>query len=252
MDVNTTSVDIATHDGTADALLAAPVDGGPHPGVLLYMDAFGLRPRLQEMAQRLAGAGYVVLVPNVFYRAGRAPVVEIGDLTDPAVRTAMFAELGPLMQALTPERVARDAEAYVGFLTARDEVGDAPMGTLGYCMGGALALRTGAQLPDRIAAIASFHGGKLATDDADSPHRLVARLRGEVYVAHADRDGSMPPEQQQRLAAALESAGVTHRTELYDGAAHGFTMSDTAVYDEAATQRHWDSLLDLLGRTLRP
>jgi carboxymethylenebutenolidase len=250
MNVHSTTIDIATDDGVADAILAAPDDEHPHPGVLLYMDAFGLRPRLREMADRLAAEGYVVLVPNVFYRHGRAPVVELGDLTDPDSRAAIFEKLSPLMQELTPESAMRDADAYLAFLADYERVAGRHVGTAGYCMGGGLALRTGAHAPDRVAAVASFHGGRLATDQPDSPHLLADRLQAEVYVAHADNDGSMPPEQQQRLSEALTSAGVTHRTEMYDGAVHGFTMADTAAYDAAATERHWERLLDLLGRTL--
>jgi carboxymethylenebutenolidase len=250
MKTQTTSVDVPTPDGVADAILAAPAEGGPYPGVLLFMDAFGLRARLEEMAAHLAAEGYVVLVPNLFYRHGRAPVVDLGDLTEPGNRAGIFDKLKPMMGDLTPDIAMSDAEAYLAFLADDDRVGDGPVGTVGYCMGGALALRTAAHAPNMVAAVASFHGGRLATDGPDSPHHVVDRVQGEVYLAHADNDGSMPPEQQQRISEALTSAGVRHRAELYDGAAHGFTMSDTAVYDEAATQRHWERLGDLFRRNL--
>jgi carboxymethylenebutenolidase len=250
MTAQITTIEIPAADGVADALLATPDEAGPHPGVLLYMDAFGLRPRLEEMALRLAGEGYVVLVPNVFYRSGRAPVIELGDLSDPAARAGMFEKLAPIMQELTPEAAMRDADAYLTFLADDERVSTGPIGTVGYCMGGALAIRTAAHAPDRVAAVASFHGGRLATDQPDSPHLLADRLEAEVYVGHADNDHSMPPEQQERLSEALAAAGLKHRAELYAGAAHGFTMADTAAYDEAATERHWERLLDLLGRTL--
>jgi carboxymethylenebutenolidase len=155
------------------------------------------------------------------------------------------------MRELTPERAMSDADAYLDFLAAHDQVDEGPVGTIGYCMGGALALRTAAHRPERVAAAAAFHPARLATDAPDSPHLLVDRLRAEVYVASADRDKGMPPEQQERLDVALTEAGVTHACEQYDGATHGFTMSDTAVYDEAATERHWQALLPLLERTLR-
>ncbi len=250
MRTQTTRVDVQTPDGVADAILAAPAERGPYPGVLLYMDAFGLRARLEEMADRLAAEGYVVLVPNVFYRHGRAPVVDLPDLSNPENRAGIFDKLRPIMADLTPDRAMSDAEAYLAFLAEDDRVGDGPVGTVGYCMGGALALRTAAHAPDRVAAVASFHGGRLATDDPESPHRLVDRVKAEVYLGHADNDASMPPEQQERIAEALTSAGVRHRAELYDGAAHGFTMSDTPVFDEAATERHWERLDDLFGRSL--
>ena len=250
MRTQTTAIDIPTADGVADAILITPVEGGPHPGVLLYMDAFGLRPRLEAMAGQLAGQGYAVLVPNVFYRSGRAPVVELGDLTVQETRSAAFEKLSPVMQALTPDRAMRDADAYLAFLGTDERVHDGPVGTVGYCMGGALALRTAAYAPDRVAAVASFHGGRLATDRPDSVHLLAGRITAEVYIGHADNDGSMPPEQQERLAKALSEGGVRHRTELYEGATHGFTMADTAAYDAAATERHWDRLTDLFARTL--
>ena len=250
MDARTSTVDLPTPDGVADAILAVPEGAGPWPGVLVYMDAFGPRPRLEEMAGRIASEGYVVVVPNLFYRHGRAPVVELPDLTVPENRAAIFGRLSPLMQSLTPELAMRDAAAYLDFLASDDRVGDGPVGTVGYCMGGALALRTAARFPDRVAAAASFHGGRLATDAPDSPHREFGELRAEVYVAHADNDGSMPPEQQQLVAETLDAAGVTYRAEQYDGASHGFTMADTAVYDEAATERHWTNLLDLFARAL--
>jgi carboxymethylenebutenolidase len=251
MGIRTSTVDISTADGTADAILAAPEARGPHPGVLFYMDAFGPRPRLEEMAGHLAGQGYVVLVPNLFYRQGRAPLVDTSELMKPEARGNLFATLRPWMRQLTPERAMSDADAYLDHLAGRDEVADGPMGVTGYCMGGALALRTAAHRPEQIAAAAAFHPARLATDAPDSPHLLVDRLRAEVYVASADRDQGMPPEQQQRLDEALTGARVRHTCEQYDGAAHGFTMSDTAAYDEAATERHWAALLDLLARNLK-
>lgn len=245
------TVEIATPDGVADAILALPAGDGPWPAVLVFMDAFGVRGRLEEMALRLATEGYVVCVPNLFYRAGRAPVVELPDLTDPEARGAVFGELMPLMQALTPELALRDAAAYLEFLAADDRVVSGPVATVGYCMGGALALRTASEFPDRVAAVGSFHAGRLATDAPDSPHLGFGAMRAEVYLAHADNDGSMPPEQQAAVERALSDGGVAHQAELYVGAAHGFTMADTAAYDDAATERHWENLLALLDRTLR-
>ena len=251
MSLRTSTVDIETPDGTADAYLAAPEGDGRHPGVILYMDAFGPRPRLEEMADRLAAEGYVVLVPHVFYRQGRAPLIDTSSLQDPDARGELFAQIGPWLAALTPELAMRDADAYVDYLRSHDQVGDGPIGVTGYCMGGALALRTAAEHPGDVGAAAAFHPARLATDAPDSPHLLADRLMAEVYVASADHDQGMPPEQQQRLDAALTEAGVTHTCEQYDGAAHGFTMSDTAVYDEAATERHWAALTDLFRRTLQ-
>ncbi|MCM1943643.1 dienelactone hydrolase family protein [Streptomyces sp. G3] len=244
-----TAVDIPTEDGTADAYLTHPADGEPRPAVLLYMDGFGLRPSLRAMADRLAGAGYTVVVPNVLYREGRAPVVDLPEFIDQASRPKIFERLGPMMRALTPERVERDADAYLRWLTGRPEAAGGPVAVVGYCMGAGLALRTAGAYPDRVAATAGFHGGNLATEAPDSPHRVAGRLRGEVYFAHADQDPGMPAEQQERLEAALTAAGVTHRCEVYAGAHHGYTQVDTSAYDEKAAERHWEALLDLLNRT---
>ncbi|GGW47761.1 dienelactone hydrolase family protein [Streptomyces griseoloalbus] len=247
--VQGTQADIPTEDGTADAYLTHPVDGAPRPAVLFYMDAFGPRPRLRAMADRLAEAGYTVLVPNLFYRRGRAPVVELPEFIDPGARPEIFQQLGPVMRELTPERAMRDAGAYLRWLAECPAAADGPVAVTGYCMGAALSLRTAGTHPDRVAAAAGFHGGRLATDAPDSPHRVAGRITAEVYFGHADRDHSLPGEQIERLERALTDAGVRHRCEVYTGAGHGYTQSDTASYDKEADERHWAALLDLLGRT---
>ena len=243
------TIDVRAADGDAQAYLAEP-GGGPHPAVLLYMDAYGLRPQIEAMTDRIAGEGYVVLAPNVFYRDARAPFASEEVMRSPEARGELFGSLREYMRALTPDAVARDARAYLDFLAARNSVADAPVGVTGYCMGGRLAFVTAGSLPDRVAAAASFHAGNLATDAPESPHRLAANLRAELYVAHADQDRSMPPEQIERLEHALDEAGVAYRSELYAGARHGFTMADLDVYDEAADERHWRELLGLLERSL--
>ncbi|MDX2936316.1 dienelactone hydrolase family protein [Streptomyces ipomoeae] len=248
--VRGTTVDIATEDGTADAYLVHPDDDAPHPAVLFYMDAFGLRPQLKAMADRLAGAGYTVLVPNIFYRAGRAPVFDLPDFIDTQARPDLWGTIMPVMQALTTDLAMRDAEAYLGWLADCPQAATGPVGITGYCMGARLALHTAGAFPERVAAAAGFHGGRLATDDPDSPHLAAPRITGEVYFGHADNDHSLPPEQIDRLDKALTEAGVRHRTEVYPGAHHGYTQADTAAYDAEATERHWTALLDLLDRTL--
>ncbi|MGW7573421.1 dienelactone hydrolase family protein [Streptomyces sp. NPDC054765] len=243
-------LDIPTADGVADAYLAHPDDGEPHPGVLLYMDAFGLRPSLEAMARRLAGHGYTVLVPNVLYRAGRAPVVDLPEFIDPAQRPEIIGQLVPIMQTLTPDLAMRDAGAYLDWLAASPLVTDGPLGTTGYCMGGVLGIRTAAAYPDRIGAAASFHAGRLATDAEDSPHRLAGRITAELYFGHADQDHSMPADQIKSLEQTLDAEGVPYRSELYGGAPHGYTQSDTTAYDAEADERHWRNLLELFGRRL--
>ncbi|MEV0037538.1 dienelactone hydrolase family protein [Streptomyces sp. NPDC050804] len=248
--VHGSTIDIPTQDGVADAYLTHPDDGVPHPAVLFYMDAFGLRPHLTKMADRVAAAGYTVLVPNVMYRHGRAPVVELPEFINPAERPEIFQNLRPAMQSLTPEAAMRDAGSYLEWLSASPLTTDGPVGITGYCMGAGLALRTAGTYPDRVAAIAGFHGAYLASEAPESPHLLADRITAEVYFGHADQDSAMPPEQIDRLEEALTAAGVVHRTEVYDGAHHGFTQADTAAHDAGAADRHWKALLDLLGRAL--
>jgi carboxymethylenebutenolidase len=240
-------VDIETPDGVADAYLTRPEDGGRHPGVLLIMDAFGLRPRIEEMADRIAARGFAVMAPNVLYRAGRAPVLPMPDLADEDARADFFKEVRPLMNELTQQRMATDGAAY---LDALAEVADEPFGITGYCMGTRVGLRIAAAHPERVAALAGFHGGGLVTDDPDSPHRLAGSLRAELYLGHADEDPSNTREQIAALDAALDDAGVRHRSEVYAGARHGYTMADTPVYDEAACERHFAALFSVLDRTL--
>ncbi|ELS50442.1 dienelactone hydrolase family protein [Streptomyces viridochromogenes] len=247
--VQGTAVDIRTEDGTADAYLAHPADGAPRPAVLLYMDAFGLRPALRAMADRLARAGYTVLVPNVFYRHGRAPVVELPEFIAPGARPEIFESLMPIMRALTPEAAMRDADAYLRRLAECPMAADGPVALTGYCMGARLSLLTVGTYPERVAAAAGFHGGRLATESPDSPHLVAEHITAELYFGHADQDPSLPVEQIERLDAALTEAGVRHRCEVYPGAGHGFTQSDTAAYDREADERHWAALLDLLKRT---
>ncbi|MFI9828132.1 dienelactone hydrolase family protein [Streptomyces sp. NPDC051913] len=248
--VASAEVTIPTPDGAADAYLAHPATEGPHPAVLLYMDAFGLRPHLRSMADRLAGAGYVVLVPNVFYRHGPAPVVELPDFINPAERPEIFRSLGEPARTLTPQGAMRDAAVYLDWLAASPLTADGPAGVVGYCMGAGLALRTAGTHPDRVAAAAGFHGAHLATDAADSPHLVADRITAELYFGHADQDSTNPAEQIERLDKTLTEAGVEHRAEVYAGAHHGFTQADTAMYGAEASERHWVALLELFGRRL--
>ncbi|GAA2261040.1 MULTISPECIES: dienelactone hydrolase family protein [Kitasatospora] len=248
--VRTTSLDVPTKDGLADAYLVHPDDNAPHPGVLLYMDAFGLRPWLRQMAERIAAAGYTVLVPNVLYRHGRAPVVDLPDFIDTSQRPDLFEHLGPMIDSLTPDLVTADAESYLDWLAASPLVAAGPVGITGYCMGARLALRTAGAHPERVAAAAGFHGGRLATEAPDSPHLVADRITAELYFGHADQDSSMPPEQIARLEKALDAAGVRYRSEVYEGAHHGFSQADTTAHNPAAEQRHWRELLALFDRTL--
>ncbi|MEU9637605.1 dienelactone hydrolase family protein [Streptomyces tendae] len=239
----TKTLQIPTADGQADAFAAFPEGGGPHPGVLMYADGFGIRPVLREMAGELAGHGYYVLVPNFFYRHGPAPVIELPEHIGEEERPAVFAELMPLIEAHTAERTLRDADAFLTFLTAQPEVGAGPVAVTGYCIGGLLATRTAVSHPDRVAALAAFH----APVGADGPDSF-AELAAEVHFGHAE--GDLTPEALGGINRALDAAGVGHTSEIYPGTVHGFTMSDTDSFDSAALQLHWDRLLSLLDRTL--
>ena len=241
-------VEIRTEDGVADGYLARPADDdGRRPGVLFLVDAFGLRPQIEHMADRIAERGFVVLAPNVFYRHGRAPVLAMPDLEDPGARGPFMEKIRPMSQELTPERIASDSRAYLDFLA---EVARGPFAITGYCMGARLGWRIATAHPDRVVALAGFHAGGLVTDDVDSPHRSAGELTAEVYFGHADNDRSMTPENIAALEQALDEADVTYRSEVYEGAAHGYTMADTSMYDEGAAERHFDALFALLDRTI--
>ena len=242
----TETIDVQTQDGVADAYLTRP-DSEPHRGVLFIMDAFGLRPQIEEMAERIASHGYVVLAPNILYRGGRSPVVPMPDFSDPSGRAGFFEKLRPLAEQLTPDALARDGEAYLGYLA---QAAPGPVAITGYCMGARVGWRIAAAHPDRVAGLAGFHAGRLVTDDPDSPHLSAGQLKAEVYLGHADQDQSMTPEQIATLDQALEDAGARYRSEVYEGALHGYTMADSPVYNEAAAERHFGELFGLLERTL--
>ncbi|MGW2325315.1 dienelactone hydrolase family protein [Streptomyces sp. NPDC001700] len=245
----TKSLRIPTPDGQSDAFAAFPDDGEQHPGVLMYADAFGIRPVLKEMARELAGHGYYVLVPNLFYRHGPTPVVDLPAHIGEEVRPAIIAQLMPLIEAhtRTDDRILSDADAYLGFLTAQPEVGPGPVAVTGYCIGGLLAIRTASAHPDQVAAVASFHG-PVGADGPESLHRLLSPLTAEVHLGHAETD--ITPDALDELNKALDAAGVAHTSEIYPGTVHGFTMSDTDAFSATALQHHWDRLLPLLDRTL--
>lgn len=240
----TKTLHISTADGQADAFAAFPEGGERHPGVLMYPDGFGIRPVLRDMARELAGHGYYVLVPNIFYRHGATPVIELPEHIGEEARPAVFAQLMPLIQAHTEERTLSDADDYLRFLSTQPEVGAGPVAVTGYCIGGLVAMRTAVAHPGQVAAVAAFHG-PVGAVGAESLAKLTAR----VHLGHAE--GDLTPEALAELNQALDAAGVDYTSEIYPGTVHGFTMSDTDAFDAAALQRHWDRLLPLLEDTLK-
>jgi carboxymethylenebutenolidase len=237
-------LDVRTPDGVADCYFVHP-SSGAHPGVVIWPDAFGLRTAMKQMARRLAESGYSVLVVNPYYRTQRAPVVN----------TTNFAEaratLMPLMGSLNADTQTRDARACVGFLDTQASVDKSrKIGTMGYCMGGPFTMRTAAAVPDRVGAAASFHGGGLVTDAADSPHLLVPGMRAQYLFAIAANDDQSQPEAKNVLRDAFARAGLPAEVEVYAGAMHGWCPPDSTVYDEAQAERAWSRLLVLFGNAL--
>ena len=223
-----------------------PSGTGPWPAVIFYMDAGGIRPALAEMAGRIASAGYVVLLPDLFYRYGA-----YGPFVPREVFAGDFrAILGPLMATTNNLKAAGDTAALFGLLDGRSDVKGGKIGVTGYCMGGGMAMAVAGRYPERVAAAASFHGGRLATDDPASPHLLAPAIKAEVYVAAAEDDASYPPDMAARFEAALAGGGVPYRAETYTGCSHGWTKPDFPVYDGAAATRAHDELVALLRRNL--
>ncbi len=245
------SVDVRTPNGVADAYLGCPDDGAAHPGVLVIQDGFGLRPSLRSLADRIATHGYTVLVPNAYYRHGRAPVIELPDSIDTTERPEIFHQVFPMIRELTSAALRSDIGAYLEWLATAPQVTPGKVGLTGYCMGARLAVMAAAMFPGRVAAVAGFHGGPLVTDTPDSPHLSVANITAELYFAHAGDDDHMTPEHIARFDEALSAGGVRYRTEVYEGARHGFTQADTSAYDPAAAARHHRELLALFDRNLR-
>ena len=246
-DVTESNVEITTPDGVVDCYFVHPSEG-KHAGVLVWPDILGLRPAFMAMGKRLAESGYSVLVVNPFYRDAKAPVVEVGDtFGDPTVRERVM----PMRQKLTAEANFTDAEALVSFLDTQDAVDSSrKMGTTGYCMGGPIVMRTAAVSPDRIGAIASFHGGGLATDQDDSPHLLIPDTNAHVLHAIAENDDEEDPAAKVTLAAAYEAAGLPAEIEVYEGTMHGWCPPDSAVYNEAQAERAWARMLALFETAL--
>jgi len=240
-------ISIETRDGSCPAYAYRPDGNGPWPGVLVFMDGIGIRPAMLEIGERLAAGGYFVLLPDLYYRSGPyAPMDAKTVFTDPEQRKVLMEKF---MSQATPANVMSDTKAFLDYLATQRDVKKGAIGTTGYCMGGLMSLTAAGTYPDRIAAAASYHGGRLATDAPDSPHRLAPKMKARVYVAGAIEDQSFPDDMKARLEQALTDAGVDHMVETYP-AKHGWVLRDTPVHDAAAAERHWKTLLALLGTVL--
>lgn len=245
--MNRREIQIRTEDGMCPASVFEPSTGaGPWPGVLMYMDGVGYRPAMFDIGQKLADAGYVVLLPNLFYRIDFTPVDPKLAFSDPEIRKDLMTRVMP---AASIPNIMRDTKAFLAYLASYPKVRDGKIGTTGYCMGGRLSIAAAGTFPDRITAAASYHASRLATDDPESPHRLAPKMRARVYVAGAIEDAGFDDEQKERFAKALADAGVDHVVETYP-ARHGWVPADMPVHDAAQTERHWGTLLKLFDETL--
>jgi carboxymethylenebutenolidase len=242
------AIEIRTPDGTADGLIYRAEGGERRPGVIHLTDIGGIRQSHRDMAKRLAGKGYTVLMPNVFYRTAKPPVMDVKiEMGDPR-RMQRFEELRAPM---TPEAVERDATAYVNFLSSHSAASAGAIGVVGYCFTGAMAMRTAAAMPGKVAAMASFHGGGLYTDEPTSPHLVLPRIKARLYFGHATKDRSMLPEAIEKFDAALAAWGGKYQSEVYDGAFHGWTTADAPVYNQPQAERAFEKLAELFAGTLK-
>lgn len=237
-----TPMTYTTRDGQADAWSFAPATPGPL--VVLFMDAFGLRPALAALAEKLVAEGYAVVIPNLYWRSGPfAPFDARTTFTDPGERARVMA----LMSAVSPTQVCDDVEALLAALAGDPGIRPGPVGLLGYCMGGRQALFAAARLGPRAGALASIHGGGLVRPDPSSPHLGAPAIRARCYFGVADRDNSCTAADCEALGRALTDAGVAHEIELYPGKLHGFAMADMSVYDAEADAQHWSRVLALFA-----
>jgi len=242
-------VNVPMTSGVSDSALFYPKGNGPWPAVLVWTDILGLRPVFREMGRRLAAEGFVVLVPNPFYRNAKAPVVDGSfDFSKPEDR----AKVMPLAAALTAEANISDAKSYTDFLEQQPQTDKKKkMGVQGYCMGGPLTFRTAATVPDRIGAAATFHGGGLVTDKSDSPHLLIPKMKAEVLCCVADNDDKRDPAAKDKLKEAFAAAHLKATVEVFDGCNHGWTVRGSQVYNETGAERAWAELTELYKRNLK-
>lgn len=245
--MNEQEIKVVTGDGEMTTFVAAPAQGGPFPVAVLYMDGVGYREQIRENARRFAGAGYYCVAPDLFYRSGEGVGFDFSKMGDEDYRARFMSVVG----SVSPDAVVADTEAVFSAIGSDSAAAvDAPKVCVGYCMGARMALHLAAALPDQVVAAAGIHPGALVTGEPDSPHRDLARVRGEVYFAFAENDRSATPEVVDAFREELSSQGVEGVVERLAGTSHGFAMADLPVYDAAATERHFERTLDLWRRNL--
>ena len=241
-------LELKTDDGTSPCYVYRPSGSGPWPAILVFMDGLGIRPAMLEIGERLATYGYFVLLPDLFYRSGPyEPMDPHTVFSDPEKRKILMEKF---LALATPDNIMADTRAFLDYLAAQPEVKPGGIGTTGYCMGGFMSLTAAGTYPERVIAAASYHGGRLATDNPQSPHLLAPQIKARVYVAGAIEDPTFTDDMKARLETALTQAGVDHQIETYQ-AKHGWVLSDTPVYDEAAAARHWQTLVALFDAKLK-
>lgn len=242
-------IEIKTLDGLCETFLAYPEKVQKLPVVLFFMDGIGLRPRIYEMVEKIAAQGYLVIAPHLFYRERKLPVIDYKAFYNEATRADVFKEIRAMSGRYTADMGKSDAEEFLKFAKCFPIADSSRIAAVGYCMGGGQAIRAGGNFPDSFKAIASFHGGNLATDSETSPHLYFKKMKAELYIAYADKDSSMPPEMIEKVESALKETTLVYKTELYPNCLHGWTMADLPAYNKAGEEKHFHTLFDLLQRT---
>lgn len=241
---------IQTADGNMDAFICHPEEGGPFPAVIMYMDAPGIREELRDMARRIGTAGYYVMLPNLYYRWGRENNY---GFERSRIRTddAELAKMFKLMNDATTEKIVADTRPMLDFIARADQAEPGPLGCVGYCMSGKYVVQLGAEYPDDFAALASFYGVGIQTDDANSPHLSAHKIKGELYLGFASDDDYVPEPLLKSIPEHMDSADINYRMEIYPGTSHGFAFPERAIYDKPAAERHWERMLALFERNLK-
>lgn len=243
-------ITIETADGAMDAFVCHPEEGGPFPAVIMYMDAPGIREELRDMARRIGTAGYYVLLPNLYYRWGTEDNYGFNRdriREDDAERQKMFG----LMAAATTEKIVADTKPMLEYINSQDQAKSSPVGAVGYCMSGKYIVQLGAEYPDDFAALASYYGVGIQTEEPNSPHLSADRIKGELYLAFAAEDEYVPEPLLKSIPQEMDKAGVNYRMEIYPDTGHGFAFPQRPAYNKAAAERHWERMLALFERNLK-